>query len=64
MFHRPTSHAEALGPGVAGPALALAADAPGSVVRPSVQTPTSGAAPFAVAPGHVAGDGDNRQRTQ
>ena len=38
-----------------------AALAPGA---PSVQTPTSGAAPFAVAPGHVAGDGDNRQRTQ
>ena len=70
MYAKPLSHAEALGPGCAGPALALppsAADAMmngGGGATSTVQRPTSGAAAFAVSPHDVASSDDPRQRTQ
>lgn len=77
MYAKPLSHAEALGPGCAGPPLALppsAADAMlvnggsgggGGATAPTVQRPTSGAAAFAVSPHEVATESDDpRQRTQ
>jgi hypothetical protein len=72
MYAKPLSHAEALGPGCAGPALALppsAADAmtmngAGGGASSSMQRPTSGAAAFAVSPHEVASSDDPRQRTQ
>ena len=71
MYAKPLSHAEALGPGCAGPALALppsAADAMmnggASASSSSMQRPTSGAAAFAVSPHEVASSDDPRQRTQ
>lgn len=58
MFARPVTHAEALGPGCAGPDLALAQAPPvghgiGAGAGPRVHAPTSGAAPCAVEPGAV-----------
>jgi len=72
MYAKPLSHVEALGPGCAGPALALppsAADAMmmngggGNGAASSIR-PTSGAAAFAVSPHEVAAADDPRQRTQ
>ena len=63
MFPKPPSHVEALGPGNAGPALALPYENSFDQIRQaSIQQPTCGAAPFAVDPAAVAG-GD-RQHTQ
>lgn len=80
MYAKPLSHAEALGPGCAGPALALPPSAADAMVlasnrgaqavmasaasASSTQHPTSGAAPFAVSPADVAAADDPRQRTQ
>lgn len=66
MYARPPSHAEALGPGCAGPDLAVpgGAAAAAHARGPTAQLPLSGAAPFAVAPGDVGCDADPRQRTQ
>lgn len=64
MIPRPTSHSKALGPGVAGPELAVPTsavlDAP---PKPTAQQPLSGADPFAVDP-KTAAAADPRQRTQ
>ena len=62
MYPRPLSHAEALGPGCSGPALADPT-APPAARAPTALAPLSGAAPFAVAPADVAADADPRQRT-
>ena len=74
MYAKPLSHAEALGPGCAGPALALAPSAAdammnggaggGASASSTMQRPTSGAAAFAVSPHEVASSDDPRQRTQ
>ena len=53
MYARPTSHAEALGPGCAGPTLALPYPTEQSA-GPSSLTPSCGAAPFTVDPSAVA----------
>lgn len=63
MLPRPTTHSKALGPGVAGPELAV----PTSAVldgppKPTAQQPLSGAHAFAVDPKDASGD--SRQRTQ
>jgi 20S proteasome subunit beta 7 len=64
MIPRPTSHSKALGPGVAGPELAVATsavlDAP---PRPSPQQPLSGAENFMVDPVALS-DAGSRQHTQ
>lgn len=64
MLPRPTSHSKALGPGVAGPELAVATsavlDAP---PRPSPQQPLSGAENFMVDPVALDAAG-SRQHTQ
>lgn len=62
MLPRPTSHSKALGPGVAGPELAVATSAVlAAPPVPSAQAPLSGAAPFAVDPSGLNG---SRQHTQ
>lgn len=63
MFARPVTHSEALGPGCAGPVLALAQAPPGSAASatPGVHVPVCGAAPCAVEPGAVAGPHQHTQ---
>lgn len=65
MLPRPTSHSKALGPGVAGPELAVATsavlDAP---PRPSPQQPLSGAENFMVDPVALSDAAGPRQHTQ
>ena len=66
MFVRPPSHAEALGPGSAGPSLAIPyANSLDQVPRAAAQLPEGGnGAPFAVDPAAVAGARDDRTHTQ
>jgi 20S proteasome subunit beta 7 len=66
MFARPVTHSEALGPGCAGPDLALAQAPPVGHWGggPRVHAPTSGAAPCAVEPGAVAPAAGPHQHTQ
>ena len=64
MLPRPTSHSSAIGPGVAGPSLAI----PSSfTLEPSsnnkVQMPLSGGKPFCVQPADASGR-DPNQHTQ
>ena len=55
MYPRPTSHNPALGPGCTGPSLAqYVPDCVDVSSRPTVQQPSSGAAPFMVDPKSVA----------
>jgi 20S proteasome subunit beta 7 len=62
MFARPVTHSEALGPGCAGPTLALAQAPPvASTAGAGVHVPVSGAAPCAVEPGAVAGPHQHTQ---
>ena len=65
MLPRPTTHSKALGPGVAGPELAV----PTSAVldlppQPTAQRPLSGAQPFSVDPSLVESADGPRQHTQ
>ncbi|GLC46596.1 hypothetical protein PLESTB_001221700 [Pleodorina starrii] len=62
MLPRPTSHSKALGPGVAGPELAVATSAVlDRPPQPGAHLPLSGAAPCAVDPAAL---GDPRQHTK
>eukprot|EP00877_Chromochloris_zofingiensis_P009749 jgi/Chrzof1/5027/Cz15g09020.t1 len=65
MLPRPTTHSKALGPGVAGPELAIAT--PCVLDRPPCHTPqqpTSGAQPFLVEPSLVESADGSKQHTQ
>ena len=68
MLPRPTSHSAALGPGVAGPALAvptpLAADPQARPAGPPPpHVPLCGSEAFAVDPAALAGGGEPRRHT-
>jgi hypothetical protein len=65
MLPRPTTHSKALGPGVAGPELAVATSAVlDRPPAPSAQRPLSGAQAFAVDPSLVESADGPRQHTQ
>lgn len=65
MFARPLPHAEALGPGCAGPSLAVPyANSLDQAPRPRAQLPEDSGAAFAVDPNDVAGYRDDKTHTQ
>lgn len=65
MLPRPTSHSKALGPGVAGPELAVATSAVlDGPPRPTPQQPLSGSENFMVDPVALADAAGPRQHTQ
>lgn len=65
MLPRPTTHSKALGPGVAGPELAVATSAVlDRPPQPTAQRPLSGAQPFSVDPSLVESADGPRQHTQ
>jgi len=69
MFARPVTHSEALGPGCAGPDLALAQAPPvghgtAGAAGPRLHAPVTGAAPCAVDPACVAPVAGPHQHTQ
>jgi hypothetical protein len=65
MLPRPTTHSKALGPGVAGPELAVATSAVlDRPPAPSAQRPISGAQAFSVNPSLVESADGPRQHTQ
>jgi hypothetical protein len=65
MLPRPTTHSKALGPGVAGPELAVATSAVlDRPPQPSAQQPLSGAQAFSVDPSLVESADGPRQHTQ
>lgn len=65
MLPRPTTHSKALGPGVAGPELAVATSAVlDRPPQPSAQRPLSGAQAFSVDPSLVESADGPRQHTQ
>jgi 20S proteasome subunit beta 7 len=64
MLPRPTTHSKALGPGVAGPELAVATSAIlDRPAEPQAQRPLSGAQPFSVDPSLVESADGPRQHT-
>jgi hypothetical protein len=65
MLPRPTTHSKALGPGVAGPELAVATSAVlDRPPQPTAQRPLSGAQAFSVDPSLVESTDGPRQHTQ